>query len=271
MGLKKFSIWGKILEKEKPQAPPGKNEKESLFDLLIHDLTAPLSIISTSTNNILHKGERYGPLTDHQKNILERVLRNAHKAQTLLQEMIEIFRSEEGYFKGEFFSIENTIRESLIDVLEITTPQVGERLCKAENQEELLRILETQGIFVEIMGKYCHSHFCHDQKKIHQILRNLISNAQKYRRSKTKISISGESDLLISVEDDGAGIPHEEQEMIFKRFVRRNEDQQSNVPGLGLGLTGVKALVEAMKGQIHLESTTGIGTRFVVQIPPLQS
>ena len=70
------------------------------------------------------------------------------------------------------------------------------------------------------------------------------------------------------VEDDGIGIPLEDQEIIFKRFVRVNEKKLPHVSGLGLGLTGVKTLVEAMGGEITLESQEGCGTRFIVRIPP---
>jgi len=73
------------------------------------------------------------------------------------------------------------------------------------------------------------------------------------------------------IEDDGIGIPQEDQEAIFKRFVRLNSEKRPYVPGLGLGLTGVKTLVEAMEGEITLESQEGVGTRFKVRIPPISS
>ena len=76
---------------------------------------------------------------------------------------------------------------------------------------------------------------------------------------------------VISVEDDGVGIPKEQQEAIFERFVRLNDKRYAGVPGLGLGLTGVKALLDAMGGEITLESREGFGTRFMVRIPPLHS
>jgi len=85
------------------------------------------------------------------------------------------------------------------------------------------------------------------------------------------VSISGEADLLVSVEDDGRGIPHEEREAVFDRFVRLTEGKTPGIPGLGLGLTGVKALVEAMGGEIRLASLQGRGTSFTVRIPPLHS
>ena len=74
------------------------SRKDHLIDLLIHDLAGPLSIISTSTNSLLIKEDRYGPLTHRQRQALERVLRNTNKAQTLLMEMVEVYRSEEGMF-----------------------------------------------------------------------------------------------------------------------------------------------------------------------------
>jgi len=255
---------------EKSQESEKMTEKSRLLDLLIHDLAGPLSVVSTSTENLLQKSERYGPLTDQQKHALERTLRNIHKAQTLLHEMVEIFRSEEGLFQNDQFQIERTVRESLMDALEITVPHAVEELLSAKNQDEFQKILNANGIFVEFSGKYCESPFCHDQKKVQQVLRNLISNALKYRRRRMALCITGEmDDLCISVEDDGVGIPQEQQEAIFERFVRLNDKRYAGVPGLGLGLTGVKALLDAMGGEITLESREGFGTRFMVRIPPL--
>jgi CheY-like chemotaxis protein len=244
-------------------------EKVYLFDLLMHDLSGPLSVASTSAENLLNKVDRYGPLTDQQKRTLERVLRNIRKSQTLLQEMVEIFRSEEGLFQKDHFQIEGTVRESLLDVMEIVAPHAVEELLCAKDQKEFQEVLNANGIFIEFTGKYCESPFCHDQKKVQQILRNLMSNAMKYRRRRMTVYVSGESDLCVSVEDDGVGIPEEDQEAIFERFVRLNDKRYAGVPGLGLGLTGVKALLEAMKGEIKLESREGLGTRFMISIPPL--
>ena len=256
---------------EKNQEDKFVDVKWRLFDLFIHDLTGPLSIVSTSTDSLLHKVDRYGPLTDPQKRLLDRVSRNIHRAKNLTQEMIEILRSEEGLFEREYFSIEKTVAEALLDVLEMSIPSAVERLIQTENQEAFQHDLKDHGIFVEITGKYGKSPFCHDQQKIQQILRNLMSNAMKYRRQRMDVKISGEADLLVSVEDDGIGIPLEDQGIIFGRFVRLNNEKRGYLPGLGLGLTGVKALVETMGGEITLESQEGVGTRFMVRIPPVQS
>jgi CheY-like chemotaxis protein len=269
--MNRFHIKKDSEEKEKPSEAKRANEKERLFDLLIHDITGPLSIVATTADNFRHKVERYGPLTDSQMHLLDRILRNARKAQSLIQEMIEILRSEEGLFQKEYFSVEKTLQESLLDVLEMVIPGSVEGLCQAESHEMFRHHLHEHGIFIEITGKYCQAPFCHDQKKIRQILRNLMSNAMKYRRGRMGVKISGDVELLVMVEDDGVGIPLADQEIIFGRFVRLKDKRRPDVPGLGLGLTGVKTLVEAMGGEITLESQEGVGTRFMVRIPPILS
>ncbi len=260
---------GKLFGKDKLIDSQKGSEKGPLLDLLIHDLTGPLSVVSTSAAGLLQKEARYGPLTDQQKRLIERILRNVRKAQTLLNEMIEISRGEEGLFQRGVFSVEEILKESLLDVLEVHDPQMMERLSGTKTLGESRPLLETHGIFITITGKYCQSPFCHDHKKIQQILRNLFSNAMKYRRTRVEVCISGENDLCITFEDDGMGIPLEEQEAIFDRFVRLRDKRHADIPGLGLGLTGVKALLEAMRGDITVASREGTGARFMVRIPPL--
>ncbi len=108
----------------------------------------------------------------------------------------------------------------------------------------------------------------HDQKKVGQIIRNLVSNALKYRKKTMKLSVAGDHDLVISVEDDGQGIPTEKQDTVFKRFCSVKSDK--NAPeGLGFGLSCVKNIIEAMGGEISLKSGEESGSCFVVRIPTL--
>jgi signal transduction histidine kinase len=144
-------------------------------------------------------------------------------------------------------------------------------LCREEDYQGFCSLLKPHGIFIMITGRYGQTPFCHDQKKVQQILRNLMSNAMKYRRSRMSVSITGEADLFVSVEDDGRGIPSADHDTIFGRFVQLKETDQSIRKGLGLGLAGVKAIVEAMGGEITLTSREEAGTCFKVRIPPLPS
>jgi signal transduction histidine kinase len=248
------------------------SKKEHLIDLLIHDLAGPISIISTSTNNLLIKEDRYGPLTSRQRQTLERILRNTNKAQTLLREMVEMYRSEEGLFHCSKFMITEALNESIMDALDIVHPVLAGKLAFIKRDDAFYRILEENGVFVECTGKYCQIPFYHDQKKVQQVLRNLISNALKYRNERVTISITGESDLLIYVRDDGPGIPQDEMENIFKRFgiLKGKTKDEVKAQGFGFGMSCVKILVDVMGGEINLESKEGDGTCFTVRVPPHQ-
>ncbi len=243
--------------------------KEQLFDLLIHDLRGPLSIASTSANNLLHKSERYGPLTNQQKRVLEVILRNVRKSQTLVQQMVQLLLSEEKLFHHRPFSIQEALKDSLVEALETLMPD--EAFSEIEKDEEFQRMLQDHGIKIEFTGKYCNSPFCHDPDKFRQILINLISNALKYRRNLVRVCISGEDDLFVSVEDDGPGIPLGKEEAIFERFFQFNEKKRTEIPGLGLGLIGVKVMVEAMGGEIRFVSLKDTGTCFTIRIPAIPS
>jgi signal transduction histidine kinase len=248
------------------------SKKDNLIDLLIHDLAGPLSIISTSTNSLLIKEDRYGPLTHRQKQTLERILRNTNKAQTLLVEMVEVYRSEEGMFHCSNFLITEALNESIMDALDIVDPVLAGKLVFIKRDDAFHRILEDNGVFVECTGKYCQVPFYHDQKKVQQVLRNLISNALKYRHERVTISITGDSDLVIYVRDDGPGIPQNELENIFKRFgiLKGKKQEETKMTGFGFGMSCVKILVDVMGGEINLESKEGDGTCFTVRVPPLQ-
>ncbi len=242
--------------------------KDPLVDLLIHDLTGPLAVISTSTNSLLSREEKYGPYNDSQKETLKRILRNAEKAKSLLQEMVEAYRSEEGCFRKERFLIEDVLGDALRDAIELVRPDIEEELSGIDNQKGFVNLLQKHGINIEVSGKYGKVLFSHDRTKIRQIIRNLISNALKYRQKTMKLSITGDTDLIISVEDDGVGIPKEKQDHIFRRFSDLY-DKEGGPEGLGFGLSCVKNLLEAMSGEILLKSAEGTGSCFTIRIPPI--
>lgn len=115
-----------------------------------------------------------------------------------------------------------------------------------------------------------------DQQYLRQILRNLVSNALKYSPKDTVIRFAAdvlvENDkqiVRICVKDTGPGIPPEEIENLFQRFVRLERDVSGTVRGTGLGLYVCKQLVEAMGGKIWIESTgiAGEGSSFCFTLP----
>jgi signal transduction histidine kinase len=154
--------------------------REQLIDLIIHDLTGPLSVISSTVSSLLEKEERYGPLAERQRSGLERILRNSRKAEILLQEMLEIARSEDGVFQAASFPVEQALREALLDVLENSGMTGLEDLRRARGWEAFQRAIEIHGFLVEVTGRYARDPFFHDWRKVRQVMRNLLSNALKW-------------------------------------------------------------------------------------------
>ena len=109
-----------------------------------------------------------------------------------------------------------------------------------------------------------------DPVHIANCLSNLIENAVKYSGSEVCISIvvSLENNRLhLEIKDNGIGIPPQEQNRVFEKFYRAQNIPDANLPGIGLGLSYVKLMVEAHNGSIHLQSQPGKGTTFTIEIP----
>ncbi|HVJ25953.1 MAG TPA: HAMP domain-containing sensor histidine kinase [Vicinamibacterales bacterium] len=107
-----------------------------------------------------------------------------------------------------------------------------------------------------------------DRNRMRQVLANLLDNAVKYTPSGGSIDINARSDdgwVLIAVADTGVGIAADELPHIWDRLYRG--DKSRSTRGLGLGLSLVRAIVEAHGGQVHAASTPGAGSRFELRLP----
>lgn len=101
-------------------------------------------------------------------------------------------------------------------------------------------------------------------------LSNLIENAVKYSGREVCISIEASltnNHLHLEIKDNGIGIPLQEQSRVFEKFYRAQNIPNANLPGIGLGLSYVKLMVEAHGGTIRLQSQPGKGTTFIIEIP----
>ena len=118
-----------------------------------------------------------------------------------------------------------------------------------------------------------------DQTRVGQVLTNLVSNSHKYTPEGGKITIgaavtsnqwdpAGAAKVVhIWVEDDGIGISVEDQQKIFSKFFRSDDQKAREVPGTGLGLNITKSLVEMQGGKIWFESEFRKGTTFHFTVP----
>jgi signal transduction histidine kinase len=244
-------------------------EKDYLYDLLVHDLVGSLAVISATVNGLLGKTERYGAISQAQREGLERVQRNTQKAQGLVQDILEVARSEENLFQSSRFGVRELVREAIIDTVEHLNPDLRDQITAHSGESELGRLLSNNGISWAVSGRYADAPFSHDRNKVSQIVRNLVSNAMKYRDHRMDIAVSGDADLVIAVSNDGPGIPEQDRQIVFNRFARAQNENVKDVPGLGLGLFCIKALVDRMHGEIALGSREGFRTCFTVRIPLL--
>jgi two-component system phosphate regulon sensor histidine kinase PhoR len=103
------------------------------------------------------------------------------------------------------------------------------------------------------------------------IVCNLLENAIKYSREAVTIRIDyrmrEDGMVQITVADNGIGIAKADQRYVFDKFYRSESAKDKAIPGIGLGLSYVKLLVEAHGGSISLDSTEGEGTTFTIVIP----
>ena len=109
-----------------------------------------------------------------------------------------------------------------------------------------------------------------DQERLSQVIRNLLANAISYTPEGGRVTVSaepGEDGGVILVRDDGPGIPAEDLPNVFERFYRVDKSRSRSTGGIGLGLTIARRLVEAHGSDITVESETGKGSRFRVELP----
>jgi signal transduction histidine kinase len=109
-----------------------------------------------------------------------------------------------------------------------------------------------------------------DKNRMKQVLMNIVDNALRYTRPSGKIVITGKSAadaIVVSVQDEGPGIPTEQLDKIFQKFFRGMDEISRKSKGSGLGLAIAKGIVESHRGTIWVESHVGKGSTFHFSIP----
>ena len=109
-----------------------------------------------------------------------------------------------------------------------------------------------------------------DQRRLMQIVDNLIANAVKFSHRNQQVRVTADHDgrqWRIDISDRGIGIPETEAGRLFNRFVRASNARNAGLPGTGLGLSIVKVLTEMHGGHVDVASTLGQGSTFTVYLP----
>ena len=218
--------------------------RNSLLAALSHDLRTPLAALLGLAESLeLTKPELSGLQAETTRAIAE----EARRMTALVNNLLAMARIESGDVKlrREWQLVEEVVGSALT--------AAGSALTNHRVKVALPRDLP----LVEF-----------DATLIERVLYNLLENAGKYTPPGTMIRIDGEASrdrLLISVSDDGPGVPRAQQEAIFEKFTRGSKE--SATPGVGLGLAISRAIVEAHRGKIWVEDNLGGGARFCFTLP----
>jgi two-component system, OmpR family, phosphate regulon sensor histidine kinase PhoR len=214
-----------------------------------HELRTPIASICSATETLLG-----GALGDPPAatRFVQMIDRNSERLRHLVEDLLDLSRIESQDYKLEREAIEvGAMVERSLSLLQ----QKAQR-GRVRTDNEIPSNLP----FVRA-----------DQRALEQVLTNLIDNGIKYcppgSRVVVKARADGDSLLRLTVEDSGPGIPERDLPRIFERFYRVDPGRSRDMGGTGLGLSIVKHLVEAMGGEVGVESRVGVGSSFWFTLP----
>jgi signal transduction histidine kinase/DNA-binding response OmpR family regulator len=214
-----------------------------------HDLRNPLTSIRGYSQLI----QVMGPLNENQTDFAKRIQRGVEHMTELIQNMLDLAKMDMGAEQ----------KHEILDINSMLVELANEFKPQADEKEQNL-ILGDLGVGLKIQG---------DALKISQALRNLIGNAIKYTPKRGTITLSSKKHadrVNIEVRDTGYGIPAADLPNLFKRFYRVRNNGHDEIEGNGLGLAIVKSIVEQHGGQISVESESGKGSCFLIDLPILE-
>jgi PAS domain S-box-containing protein len=222
---------------------------KTFISVVSHELKTPVSIIKGYAGTLQRRDADWPPAV--QREYLAVIEEEADRLTDLIDNLLEASRLQSGAFK---LALSDTI--SLDKLAEETARKFG-----SQSERHTFKV-EFPADFPTVRG---------DERRLVQVLNNLIGNAMKYAPDGGDITISGTvygDDVMVSVRDEGIGIPEHEHHRIFQQFSRLDNALSRSTEGAGLGLFLTKAIVEAHDGRIWFSSNeSGPGTTFTFCLP----
>lgn len=236
------------LEVAKEQAEAADRVKSAFLATMSHELRTPLNSIIGFTGTIL-KGFA-GPVSDEQHKQLGMVQRSGRHLLSLINDVLDISKIEAGQFEvaSEPFNLRETIEKAVATV------------SPAAEQKNLALHIHTDPAIGEFVG---------DQRRVQQVLLNLMSNAVKFTETgevRVTSELTAEA-IVMRVTDTGCGVKPEDMSRLFEAFVQLDSTIARQHEGTGLGLAICKRVVNLMGGDILVESTWNKGTTFSFTLP----
>ena len=227
--------------------------KSEFISLASHQLRTPLSAIKTYSHMLV---DGYmGDVTPAQKKSLRTIISATNRMNELISTLLNITRIESG-------TIVINARMMRVDR---AADEVIKELSLAAAEKSITLTLSTGGKLATSVKT--------DNLILKEILSNLVSNAIKYTSDGGTVDVDVKGrvkDVLITVTDNGWGIPADSHDQVFSKFFRAQNTVKRETTGTGLGLYLVKGLLERLNGKIWFESKEGKGTKFFMTLPKEQ-
>jgi signal transduction histidine kinase len=221
-------------------------EKNSLMNIVAHDLKSPLNRI-TGLANIM---ELEGGLPDKQQEYLHLIKNATRSGSNMIIDLLDVNSFEENGHAPNIveFDVKRWLEER------VNTFQLAAQAKSIQLSSE----------------NSLSGNFNSDPEYLNRILDNLISNAIKFSPKNREVLVSGKLEanrLRISVKDEGPGFSIQDKAFVYKKFKKLSARPTGGESSNGLGLAIVKTLVDRLRGEINLISEQGRGSEFIVTIP----
>lgn len=221
--------------------------KTNFLSMMSHDLKTPIARIQGMTDVVTHDPN---PLSPRQKEAIDTLSKSSQELLEFVSSILNLGRIESKELK---LHLQSRDPNSLLE-------EVVSKLDYLAHSKHISVKCELEPLFSIKM----------DVDLMRQVFSNLVENAIKYSPENTSILITteeAEGRILIQVSDQGQGIPEDELPHVFTKFYRSKNAKSSTIKGSGLGLYLAKYFVELHRGSISVDSQTGEGSTFTVELP----
>ena len=242
------AILNRRLAKTAEQLTTLNRMKDEFVSTVSHEFKTPITTIAGFLTVML-EGDT-GPLNAQQMKFLTIAKAASKRLSGLVSDLLDLSRLEGGV----------KMEPGPLDLVQLALESVENHQPAAAEAGKTLSS-EVLGALPKALG---------DERWLHLVLDNLVSNAIKFThpggRVRVRLQDKGEF-VMVSVSDDGIGIPPEDREKVFERFYRAGNRSEVNAPGTGLGLAIAREVVDKHGGKIWLESELGKGTTVHFVVP----
>ena len=214
-----------------------------------HELKTPITSIKGFLET-LKEGAIKDP--ENAERFLDIIIRHTERLDTIIEDLLSLSRIERESERGEITLEKGSVRE----VIEA----VGRTCFKAARKKNISLECDVEE---DLSAKF-------NSTLLEQALVNLVDNAIKYSEPEKKVELEAKKtvgEIVITVRDQGCGIPKEHLQRIFERFYRVDKGRSRKEGGTGLGLSIVKHIVNSHRGRIDVESSPGSGSAFSIHLP----